>query len=274
MKTKDSGSATIQFAVHDMDIANPVGALMVQGLTQVVSKALPASIVGLVTGEKGLNTAGSSTSEAEIFKGDMNGVITLAEGRTKQDVTLELVDPAQAKGTGGAAPAAAPKMPLHFQGDIRLADFKQDLDVSFPTQLLAKYIGDKNIAKTLLDIFPEGIPLSLKGSTLKPQVDYGDIVSRMTKGFAQAQIGNLLGGKGGNKDPLGGILGGKSGIKEDNPLGGLLDAVTGNKNAKKTDAPAEEKMDEKTPADDASPRRARGPRYRTTTPTSQPAPTK
>jgi hypothetical protein len=264
MKTPQSGDAKVLFSLRDMDIANPIGVLFVESFSGFISKAVPANLVGLLNQGNGVNVASLAGADAELFDGEIqNGVITLHEGKVTEDVTFNLIDPALAKaGAANRNSARSAPMPLTFRGDIHLLDLTEDLKATLPTELIGKYFP--GIRKELAQIFPNGIPMSLKGPTTKPKIAYDVNLPEVQQRLVAALT----------KNNLGSVIGGKSGNKEDNPLGGLLDAVTGNKNAKKGDPPPDEKMDEKTPADDASPRRARLPRYRTTTPTSQPAPAK
>lgn len=201
MKTKDSGSAKITFTLRDMDIVNPLGSMIVGTLT----KLIPANVAGLLSNVKGLNLGGAP-SDADAFQGEIdNAVVTLDQGVTTQDVTLQLTDPA-----ARAQPAAAQKkMPLHFQGNIQLADLRQQLHVTFPTELLAKYIPDKQIAKLLADLFPAGIPLTLTGTTTSSKIDAGEFVKQTADAF--------------KKEKLNQIIGGGKGDKSDNPIGDLLD---------------------------------------------------
>src|SRR5207302_801731 len=112
-----------------------------------------------------------------------------------------------------AATASPTLMPLRFQGEIRLADLAQNLAVSFPTQLLAHYIPDKNVGSALATAFPTGVPISLRGTTTSPKIDYGDIGKRFVEAVGKSQLGNLIGGgKGDNNDKAG---------KPKDPLGGL-----------------------------------------------------
>src|SRR5206468_2767556 len=96
------------------------------------------------------------------------------------------------------------------------------------------------IQKQLLQIFPDGIPVAIKGPTTKPQISYdaGEIQQRLTAGLTKLDLGSLIGGN-------------KPGKKDDNPIGGLIDAVTGNKN-KKPDPQPDEKMPDKSAPDDAT----------------------
>src|SRR5207237_306414 len=146
--------------------------------------------------------------------------------------------------------------------DIQLHDLTQDLKATLPTELIGKYFP--GIRKELSQIFPQGIPLSLKGPTTKPQIAYdfnvGDIQQRLVAELTKSNLGSVLGGRSPNK--------------EDNPVGGLLDALAGDKKRSKDAKPDEPKMQEKPeppPPGDAASRRPRGPRYRTTGPATQPA---
>jgi hypothetical protein len=251
MKTTDSGKAKIVFSLRDMDIANPLGSLMIGSLM----KGIPAGdvvndVLGALGGKgssSGSNkgfSLGSNSSQADAFTGDIrNAVVTLDAGQTTQDITLELVDPstsaaaaakqAQTPRAGQAVPAAAAEQPkpqamlLTFKGDIRLSDLKQNLDVNFPTPLFVKFIPHKGFANSIQEIFPNGIPLTLKGHTNKPEIDVGAFV----KQAGSAKLQQLIGGanKGGEK---GGDNATDKPAKSDDPIGGLLDAIGGKKKDK------------------------------------------
>ena len=218
LKTAESGKAKVLFSITEMDIANPLGSQMIGGLT----KAIPSNLMGLLGNGKGLNSNGSGSAapaQSDAFQGRIEGaVVTLDQGVTTQDITLQLADPTS-NGPAADQPAGArnPPMLLHFKGDIRLATLQQNLNVTFPTELLSKFIRNKGVGKTLTDIFPAGIPLSLKGTTIKPQLDLGGITKQLVEGFTQANLKSITGGKG---------------EKNGDALGGLLDALGGKKKNK------------------------------------------
>jgi hypothetical protein len=249
MKTKDSGSAKITFSLRDMDIANPLGSLMIGSML----RGIPAGdvvndVLGALGGKGGSSSGGkgfslgANSSQADAFAGNIrNAVVTLDAGQTTQDMTLELVDPSasaaaaavkqpQTPRAGQAVPAAAVDQPkpqpmlLTFKGDIRLSDFKQNLDVNFPTLLFVKFIPHKGFANSIQEIFPNGIPLTLKGYTNKPEIDVGAFVKKA----GSAKLEQLISGanKGGEK---GGDNATDKPAKSDDPIGGLLDALGGNK---------------------------------------------
>ncbi len=203
MKTEKSGRATITFSLSDMDIANPVGALL----------------LGPVIGAVG----GSVTGQAETFEGYIkDGVVTLDRGKTTQDVTLMLMDLGANAGAAGAPPVDRAKivhMPLSFKGNIELATLKELLNVSLPPQLVAKFIPDRSFKSAMVDAFPNGIPIIMKGTTKDPKVDTGNILSKIAEAQAKAQLQKVIGG--GEKSS-----GGKDGQKgSKDPLGGLLDQL-------------------------------------------------
>jgi hypothetical protein len=250
MKTKDSGKARITFSLTDMDIANPLGSLMIGSLM----KGIPAGdvvndVLGALGGKGGSGgnkgfSLGSNSSQADAFDGDIrNAVVTLDAGQTTQDITLELVDPsgsaaaaaakqAQSPRAGQAVPAAAAEQPkpqpmlLTFKGDIRLLDLKQNLDVNFPTPLFVKFIPNKGFANSIQEIFPNGIPLTLKGHTNKPEIDVGAFVKKA----GSAKLDQLIGGGGEKGDKAGD---GKD--KKSDPIGGLLDQLGKKKKDKSKD---------------------------------------
>jgi hypothetical protein len=59
----------------------------------------------------------------------------------------------------------------------------------------------------------------MKGTTVKPQVDVGDIGKQIASGLVKQQVGDLIPG----------VTGGKGGEKSNDPLGGLLDQLGGKK---------------------------------------------
>src|SRR5262249_28145885 len=140
-------------------------------------------------------------------------VITVANGRTTQDITFNLVDKSSVTDATGK-PTKAVTMPMTFQGDINLINLQQLLKVSLPPQLIGKFIPDRKAKDTIVKIFPNGIPITMKGTTTKPQVDAGDIGKQMVSGFAKSELNNVIPGANGG--------GGKG-----NGLGGLLNQITG-----------------------------------------------
>ena len=183
MKSPDSGKARMTFSLLDMDIANPLGSLMF------------GKLAGFF---------GQSLSDTDTFRGQIrNAVVTLDRGRTTQKVTMELAKAPVAQSGKKVAAASQPSMPLTFDGDIQLATLQQRLAVTIPTDLIASG-GDWK------KIFPSGIPISLKGTTTKPEIDVGDLAAKIAKAQAENQINKALGGKeGGNPlDKIGDIFGG------------------------------------------------------------------
>ncbi len=181
LKSSESGRARVVFSIQEMEIANPLGSLML------------GAIPGLSLGK-----------EADTFEGSIkDAVVTIEGGRTTQDVTLLLTDPSAAQqAAAGKAPPQTATMPLRFQGDVNLANLAQSIEVSLPTGLLGKFLRSDKDRRVFAQIFPDGVPLSLKGTTIKPKVDAGNIVQKIAEG----QIKGLLGGD-----------------VADSPLGGLLD---------------------------------------------------
>src|SRR5205085_748292 len=104
-------------------------------------------------------------------------------GHTTQDVTMNLVDPG-VSATDSAGRVGKPVvMPLTFQGDINLVNLKELLRVSLPPQLVAKFIPDRKIKDGIVQAFPGGIPITMKGTTTKPEVDIGDVGKRIGEGL-------------------------------------------------------------------------------------------
>ncbi len=218
IKSEQSGRAKITFSLTDMDIANPLGTMIAGGAINKMSSAL--------------NMGGVSNNEADVFQGQIkDAVVTLENGRTTQDITMQLVDPSTVKITPDGKKIEAKPMLMSFKGDIRLSDLTQSLNVVFPSQLIAKFIPDHDIQKGFIDAFPSGVPLSLKGTTSKPVIDYGNIIGKFAQGFVQGKLLNSAIGGGKKSDAAeggdggGGAVGGGAG-----GLGGLLEqALSGDK---------------------------------------------
>ncbi len=187
LKTAESGSATTHFSITDMDIANPVGSLM-------FGKVLGALKMG------------GSSNQADVFEGQIkDALITLDRGRTTQKLTMELLDPGKpSDAVGSARKPRTTTMKLTFDGDVRLSDLKQQINVTLPPELVAKFVPtDQSLGRNLAKYFPEGIPIALRGTTTKPEVDVGNIFQK----FLEGQLKSGLTGDGDGKDSgLGGIL--------------------------------------------------------------------
>lgn len=188
---EDSGKARIVFSITDMDIANPLGGLM----------------FGKVAG--GLNMGSWTKGQGETFKGAIkDAVVTLDKGRTTQQLTMQLQEDVEATDPVTGKKITIPKnMPLTFAGDIRLRDLSQKLSVSLPPELVGRFlrISDKDMKR----FFPDGVPIALRGTTTKPEVDIGNLAQKLI----EAQLRSRLTGDGGKGDPVGGlidsVLGGK-----------------------------------------------------------------
>lgn len=185
IQTAQSGRARVVFSIREMDIANPLGSLMLGPLVQVAGPLFKISSF--------------SREQADAFRGVIrDAVVTLEAGRTTQDITLQLaaVQPEQ---LSAAKPSQPTLTPLRFQGDVSLKTLEQSLAVNVPLGLFP--LSEKDLRKAAR-IFPEGFPIALRGTTLKPKVDIGDI----GKQIIDAQIRGLLGGGEGSDNPLGGLL--------------------------------------------------------------------
>jgi hypothetical protein len=189
-QTPESGSARIVFSLTDMDIANPLGGMMLGKLSSAVAA------FGDV-----------SKGQSDTFKGQIkDAVVTLDKGRTKQDVTLSLTATEPAATATGTPKSVT--LPLGFRGDINLQNLQQNLQVSLPVGLLVGVGKETDIRKALHTAFPSGIPLTLTGTTTAPQVDIGNFFQRFAEGQLKSRIsgggggglGDILGQLGGNKD--------------------------------------------------------------------------
>ena len=169
-----------------MDIANPVGELMLGKFLNQLS-AVP-----------GLGISGA-TGQAEVFEGYIkDATVIVAAGRTTQDITFQLIDPGVAADVVGSGKPVKPTyMPMIFKGNISLADLTQQLNVTLPAQLIAKFIPDRKIKKQFIDIFPSGIPIVMGGTTPAPKVEVPNIARQVTEGLIKSQ---LLGGGGDGKN--------------------------------------------------------------------------
>jgi hypothetical protein len=207
LQTPQSGTARISLSITDLDIANPLGGLM----------------LGKLGGAFGMNLG---SAEADTFRGEIrDAVITIENGRTTQDLTIMLREDITAKDPVTGKEVTLPKnMPLTFRGDIRLSDLQQRLAVSLPTELVSKFIrvSDRDLKK----IFPEGIPLALRGTTTNPEVDLGNIGQQFIEGQLKNRLTDSIGGDsdkgvgGALEDILKGLGGDKDKEKEkEQPLG-------------------------------------------------------
>ena len=182
MKGKDSGRARVVFSLSEMDIANPLGSLLIGGLVQGLGA--------------GANFAGA---QADTFRGQIkDAVITLDAGRTTQDITLTLVDADRRDARGNPL-----VMPLRFNGDITLENLSQRLSVNLPTGLLTKFIRSNQLERNLSIAFPNGIPLTMTGTTLQPRVDFSGVMQQFLEGQLR---GRLIPGGGGSGNPLQDLL--------------------------------------------------------------------
>jgi hypothetical protein len=166
IKTSDSGALTAIFSIHDMQIVNPLG-------SQMVSEVRKSSgvDVGKLLGMKTSKKSGTA-KDADLFAGQIdNGTVTLEQGRINEDITLQLIEPATASG-------AVQPMVLRFVGQVKLHDQSQKLDVTVPPHFVSRSLGNKQFAELLADLFPEGIPISLRGTTKSPKLDISRSVGR------------------------------------------------------------------------------------------------
>ena len=171
------------FSISDMDIANPMGSLLLGGLL------------------KQLKLPTAPPDNADVFAGQIkDAVVSVDQGVAKTDMTLSLIDPGDAKSSSGSPANSSAAMPLRFWGDIHLADLTQSLNATVPTALIAKFVsslpvpGMKDPSKALAGVFPNGIPVVIKGTTTKPKFDYQDVGKQFTQGLLQNpdNLNNLL----------------------------------------------------------------------------------
>jgi len=155
--------------------------------------------------------------EADVFRGQIrDAVVSVDKGVANTDITLSLIDPAAADVESQSTAkkksgASAGTMPLHFWGDIRLADLSQSLKATIPPQLVGKFITSipfvkiKDPSQALAAAFPNGIPVAVKGTTVDPKFDFGDIGQQFVGGFLKGNPDAVKEGT----DILNQVLGGK-----------------------------------------------------------------
>ncbi|HYO09528.1 MAG TPA: hypothetical protein VER17_11200, partial [Tepidisphaeraceae bacterium] len=250
IKTAQSGRARIVFSLSDMDIANPVGELMLGSIINSTAQ---------------LFNAGGAKGQSEVFQGYIkDAVITIAEGRTTQDITFQLVDPgAPSDAVGAQRPVQSVHMPMSFRGNIALADLRQQLNVTIPAPLVSRFIPDRDIRKQFNDIFPSGIPIAMGGTTPEPKVQVGNIASQITQGLVKSRLTNVLGGNNAAGD--GGAGGGG---KPGDILGNILGGGRQQQEQQQEPDRPRQRQREQPPAQQQQPSRQR----QRTAPASQPAP--
>ncbi|MEO6437046.1 MAG: hypothetical protein ABIP55_14985, partial [Tepidisphaeraceae bacterium] len=192
MKGPKSGKAELLFSLREMDIANPLGGLLFAD---------------------SLNKLGLSkqTSSTDAFRGQIqDAVITIDRGVVTERIVLEIGNKPPDNAIA-ASPTKSQLYPMKFEGTVRMSDLKQNLLVNLPAQMF----NSSDIEK----FFPEGIPVTLGGTTTRPVPDFGDFAKAFVEAQAKAQLGNLLGGekKDGKPNPVGDILGDVLGQKKKQP---------------------------------------------------------
>jgi len=187
LQSANSGSLTMTLNLTDMQIANPLGSLLIGKFISGLN-----SIPGVKL------TLGQNASET--FEGYIkNGTINLAKGQTTQDITMQLIDRGKTPDAGAAPTAGKSKapppvyMPMTFKGDINLKTQAENINVSLPPQFVSVYFAG-GAQKSINDAFPDGIPVTLTGTTKDPKVNYPDIFTKVAKGLVGGELGNLLGG--------------------------------------------------------------------------------
>ncbi len=194
LKSDESGTARIGFSLSDMNIANPLGGLMFGKLAGDLAK-IP-----------GIGDTSGLGDQADVFSGQIrDGIVTIDKGVAHTDITLLLDDAgAGTASTQTSTPAkgkqAAKGMPLNFKGDVDLIDQSQNLTATIPVALIDKYVRDKNVQRMLVQAFPDGIPVTITGTTTNPKVIPVDLQKVIGSQLANPEnIGNLLNGLRGGK---------------------------------------------------------------------------
>ena len=195
LQTPQSGRATFTFSLNQMDIANPLGDLLMGGLLKQV---------GL----------GSQRAETQAFRGQIqNATISIDKGIVTEDIVMEIGKRAP-EGAIGRDPNEAQLFPLGFSGTVRMSDLAQNLTVSIPSALF----DSRDVER----FFPQGVPVTLGGTTTNPRPDFGNFARRFVEAQAKSRLGDALGGD-------------KQG---DNPLGGALEGILGGRKPAPAPAPA------------------------------------
>ena len=183
LQTEKSGSAIITINIEDMDIANPLGSLMLGPILDAIGKG--------------------SSSDIDTFQGELkNGKITLEKGVVTNDMVFTLSKPVQVTDPRTGKTATVPKgMPLGFAGGIRLKDLQMDnMIASIPAGLIASVAGTQE--KKITDIVGDSIKLPLKGAVTSPKPDFGGLLGKI----AENALKSKLTGEGDGKSPLDNLL--------------------------------------------------------------------
>ena len=106
---------------------------------------------------------------------------------------------------------AAKPMLFTFKGSVRLNDLSENLDLRVPAAMMEKFIPIRSFWLTVARTFPDGIPITLKGTTAHVEYD----LEAAVPAFTQAGLSLITGGGSGVKS---------SDKPNDDPIGGLIDA--------------------------------------------------
>ena len=168
IKTEQSGTFTAIFSLHDMNIVNPLGSQMISEVRKSTGGLNLAKMLGVKT------TTRNGAKDADVFDGEIDKAsVKLEHGRIDEDITLQLSE--------SNVSNPAPPMLLRFIGQVKLHDQSQKLDVTLPAHFVSRSIGNKQFAELLDDLFPEGIPISLRGTTKSPKLDISRTIVRYNK---------------------------------------------------------------------------------------------
>jgi hypothetical protein len=209
--TPDSGRAVITFTLAEMQIANPLGSLMVGQLNQLIQPL-------------GFGGAKADKDQADAFQGEIrDAYVEIDHGMVNEKITMML---ANAPKEGQKPEDQKPAVPLTFSGDVRLSDQQQNLDVILPAEYIAERSGG-DTGEFVRSAFPDGIPIKLEGTTSSPKLNYGafgDVAATAAKNYLKQQVVKEVG------------------KQVEGELGGLLqDAMGGKGQASPRQAPAPEK---------------------------------
>jgi hypothetical protein len=168
IKTDQSGTFTAIFSLHDMDIVNPLGSQMISEVRKSTGGLNLAKMLGVKA------TTRSGARDADVFDGEIDEAsVKLERGRIDEDITLQLIESNVSNPT--------PPMLLRFIGQVKLHDQSQKLDVTLPAHFVSRSTGNKQFAEVLDDLFPDGILISLRGTTKSPKLDISRTIVRYNK---------------------------------------------------------------------------------------------
>ena len=193
LQSVNSGSATITINIQDMDIANPLGSLLLGPIVDKLGSGM--------------------SSDADTFQGELkDGKVVLNKGVVTNNLVMTLSKPVQITDARTGKTATVPKgMPLGFAGDTRLRDLEMNMKVSIPAAMIASIAGMQE--KKLTDILPDGLILPLKGVATAPKVDFSGVLGKIGEGVLKSKL------SGDDKNGIGDLLKGLEKKKKKKDVG-------------------------------------------------------